>query len=195
MTKLTQPFRRATSEDASEMAELVNIAGDGLSLYLWAKSAPPGQSAWDVGRERARLGLGGFAFHYTVVREEQGKVAACLTGCPLSDAPPPPDGEIPPPVVPLLNLQSLVPTSWYINVLATFPQHRGKGFGTELLRIAEAQARDAGNTSMSLIRTDVNTGAQRLYEKNGYAEHATRPIVKEDWEHEGQNWVLMVKSL
>jgi ribosomal protein S18 acetylase RimI-like enzyme len=193
-TRLLKPFRRATSNDATDMAELVNIAGDGLPLYLWAKKALPGQSAWDVGRERASRGMGGFAYRNTIVREELGKTTACLIGYPLRDSPELSAEDIPAMLVPLLELERLVPNSWFINVLATYPEYRGKGFGSELLRIAETLASDSECAGMSLIMSDGNAGARRLYERHGYREHATRPIVKEDWTHSGRNWELMVKD-
>lgn len=195
MSALIPPFRCATGADAAQMAELVDISGDGLPLYLWAKFARPGQSAWEVGLERARLGLGGFAFVHTVVRDVDGQVAACLIGQPRSAAPQPPDGKIPAALVPLNELGNLAANTWYINILATFPQHRGKGYGSELLRIAEVRARDAGLGRMSLIVSDANAGARRLYERHGFAELATRPMVKEQWQHEGRNWLLLVKNL
>lgn len=196
MIQLIPPFRRANSDDAQSMAELVNIAGDGLPLYLWATFARPGQSAWDVGRERARLGQGGFAYKNTVVREEDGKVAACMIGYPNSESPPPPsDQALPSPLAPLVDLSKLVSETWYLNVLATFPDHRGQGYATELLQFAESMARDSGHSQMSLIMSDANAAARRMYEKNGFTEYACRPIVKEKWEHAGQNWILMVRDL
>ena len=195
MTRLTPPFRRATSHDAVHMAELVNFAGEGLPVYAWGKLARPGQSAWDVGRERARNGIGGFAYQNTVVREEQGKVAACLIGYPLVSSPKLPGEEVLAPLVPLQELQDMVPMTWYLNTLATYPEHRGKGFGTQLLRIAETLARDSQNERISLITFDTNAGARRLYERTGYVEQATRPIAKGDWDHPGQNWVLLVKNV
>lgn len=193
-TRLSTPFRCATHDDASAMAELVNIAGDGLPLYLWAKKALPGQSAWDVGRERASRGMGGFAYRNTVVREESGKTTACLIGYPLRGSPELSAEDVPAMLVPLLELERLVPNSWFINVLATYPEYRGNGFGSELLRIAETLASDSECAGMSLIMSDANAGARRLYERHGYGAHATRPIVKEEWTHAGQNWVLMVKD-
>ena len=85
--KLVAPYRHATSEDVPEVPELVNIAGHGLPLYLWAKLADTGESAWDVAARRARRGVGGFSFDNTVVREEEGQIAACLVGYPLRSAP------------------------------------------------------------------------------------------------------------
>ena len=195
MIELSAPYRRATTDDAKHMAELVNIAGHGLPLYLWARFARPGQSAWDVGLERARTGTGGFAYRNTVVREEAGEVVACLIGYPLSDTSEPVDDDVPAILVPLLELENLVPGTWYINVLAAYPDYRGKGLGTGLLEIAEAEAQACQSKGLSLITSDDNVGARRLYERYGYTERATRPIVKEGWDHAGEQWVLMTRDL
>ncbi len=195
MNELPAAFRRATTDDAADMAELVNMAGHGLPLYLWGKTARPGQSAWDVGRERAKHGTGGFAYRNTVLREVDGKVAACLIGYALAEEPEPIDEDVPPMLAPLLELENEVPGTWYINVLAAFPEFRGSGYGSELLGVAEQLARDTHCSGISLITSDANVGARRLYERHGFSEHATRPIIKEDWEYSGSTWVLMLKKL
>ncbi len=195
MSELSAEFRRATTDDAADMVELVDMAGHGLPLYLWGKTARPGQSAWDVGRERARHGTGGFAYRNTVVREVEGKVVACLIGYALAEKPEPIDEDVPPMLVPLLELENEVPGTWYINVLAVYPEFRGSGYGSELLGVAENLAKDARCSGMSLITSDANVGARRLYERHGFSEHSTRPIIKEDWEHSGNTWVLMLKHL
>ena len=97
--------------------------------------------------------------------------------------------------VPLQQLEDLAPGTWYVNVLATYPEFRGKGFGSGLLSIAEALAADTRRQGLSLIVSDANRGARRLYARQGYTEEATRPMVKEAWENDGQNWVLLTKSL
>jgi len=194
MIELAAAFRRATIDDAADMAELVNIAGHGLPLYLWGKTARPDQSAWDVGRERARNGTGGFAFRNTMVREVDGNVAACLIGYALAAKPEPIDDDVPPMLMPLLELENEVPGTWYINVLATYPEYRGQGLGSELLGVATKMAAGESCSGLSLITSDSNVGARRLYERHGFAERATRPIDKEDWQHSGENWVLMLRS-
>jgi len=194
VVEIAAPFRRATTDDAADMAELVNIAGHGLPLYLWGLVARPGESAWDVGRERAKRGTGGFAYRNTVIREKGGRIAACLIGYPLADSPEPIDEGVPAMLVPLLELEGIVPGTWYVNVLATYPEHRGAGLGTELLDIAEQLAIDTQRQGLSLIASDANAGARRLYERHGYALQATRPIIKEGWQHSGENWLLMVKN-
>jgi hypothetical protein len=46
-----------------------------------------------------------------------------------------------------------------------------------------------------VIVSDANTGARRLYERCGYSKRATRLMVKENWENEGQSWMFMTKGL
>jgi ribosomal protein S18 acetylase RimI-like enzyme len=195
MIKLSAPYRMARPNDALAMAELGNMAGEGLPLYLWTGMATPNQSPWDVGQERARRETGAFSYRNTIVREEAGKVIACLIGYPLEDKPEPVNyAEVPPIFVPLQQLEDMAPGTWYVNVLATYPEYRGKGYGRELLFLAEATARDAGKPSMSIIVADTNQGARKLYERLGYRESAKRPMVKENWRHPGKDWVLLLKK-
>lgn len=178
------------------LAELVDMAGEGMPVYLWRKLAEPGQDVFDIGRARARREEGSFSYRNAVVREESGSVVAALVGYPLPDVPEPVDyGDMPPMFVPLQELEDLAPATWYVNVLATYPSHRGKGYGGVLLEIAEGLARDTGRQGLSIIVSDGNSGARRLYERCGYRETATRPIVKEDWENGGTNWVLLTKPI
>lgn len=194
MIGLPSGFRRASVDDAHAMAELVNFAGEGLPLYLWSRMAGAGESAWDVGRARARREAGGFSYRNTIVREVDGRVAACLIGYPLADSPEPVDyAELPAMFVPLQELEDIASGTWYVNVLATCPEHRGRGFGRALLDIAERLERDTQRHGSSLIVADSNAGARRLYEREGYHELARRPMIKEDFEHPGSAWVLMTR--
>lgn len=193
--ELAPPLRRATSHDAGLVAELVNMAGDGLPLYFWGKLTRNGQSAWEVGRERVGRAIEGFAEREIIIHEAEGSLAACLMGRPMGSAPAPPGDEAVGILAPLLELQNMVPGAWYVDVLATLPPFRGKGFGTALLNVAERLASERQIHRMSLIISDVNMVARRLYERHGYAEYARRPIVKEDWEHAGRFWVLLTKDL
>jgi ribosomal protein S18 acetylase RimI-like enzyme len=59
-----------------------------------------------------------------------------------------------------------------------------------LLAFAE---RWRGPRGMSLIVSDNNEGARRLYEREGYAEVGRRRMVKLDWESTGTDWILMRK--
>ncbi len=186
-------YRQATPADAAALAELINFAGEGLPLYLWERMAEPGESAWDVGRRRAQRETGAFSYRNAVVAERGGRIVAGLVTYRVAEEPEVIDAETPGIFVPLLELENMAPGSWYVNVLAVYPLHRGRGLGGQLLEIAAGQAREDGSRGESIIVSDANTGARRLYERVGYRYVDQRPMVKGDWQNPGENWVLLVK--
>jgi ribosomal protein S18 acetylase RimI-like enzyme len=191
--QLTLPFRRAVVEDAPALAEFVNSAGDGLPLYLWEKMAVPGETAWDVGCRRAMREEGSFSYRNAIIIESDGQCAGCLIGYSIPEMPEPISNQMPPMFVPLQELENLAPATWYVNVLAVRPRFRNNGLGSKLLRLAEEMAASLHGQGLSVIVSDANSGARRLYERCGYNQIATRRMVKNDWENEGQNWVLLTK--
>jgi ribosomal protein S18 acetylase RimI-like enzyme len=193
--ELESPFRYTTTADASAMADLVHFASEGLALYLWTTAAPPGVDPWSIGRERAAREAGAFSYRNTVVAEAEGRVAAALIGYPIADTPEPMPANPPPIVVPLEELEQLAPGTWYVNVLAAYPEQRGKGWGMALLGLAERFAHATARRGVSIIVADSNTGARRLYERCGYRELARRPMVKNGWQHPGTHFVLLTKPL
>jgi ribosomal protein S18 acetylase RimI-like enzyme len=195
VVELASPFRKAAPADAPAMADLVHFASEGLALYLWTKIAQPGVDPWAIGRDRAGRDAGSFSYRNTVVAESGRRVAAGLIGYPIADTPEPLPANLPPIVVPLQELEDLVPGTWYVNVLAAYPQHRGKGYGAALLGLAERFGRATRRRGMSIIVADTNTGARRLYERCGYREVARRRMVKEGWQHPGTDYVLLTKRL
>ena len=192
MIPLQEPFRVADEADAHELADLVNFAGEGLPLHVWSGLAQEGQDPWDVGRvrqaEKARDG------QVVVVDFGNGAVAS-LTGYTIGAEPEPVGDDFPSLFRPLQELENKALESWYVNVLACYPEYRGKGHGSRLLSLAEQIAQDENVNRMSVIVASNNSGARQLYERHGYEEMATRPCIKDDWETETEHWVLLLKSL
>ena len=170
-------FRPTTVDDATVLAELINYAGEGLPLYLWGQMAQPGESAWDVGRRRAAREEGSFSYRNATIIEHDGKCAGCLIGYEIPDNPEPLPDDMPAMFVPLQGLENLAPGTWYINVLAVRPQFRNQGLGTKLLALAQEKAQGLGKRGMSVIVSDANLGARRLYERLGYNETARRLMI------------------
>jgi ribosomal protein S18 acetylase RimI-like enzyme len=193
--KLNPPFRAATKADAPALAEFVNMAGEGLAFYLWSRMAEPGEDPWAVGRRRAEREQGSFSYKNAIMLEEGGEAVACLIGYALPDEPVPIEASMPKMFVPLQELENLAPSTWYVNVVAVYPEYRGRGFGAKLLALAEKIAAADGLRGLSIIVNDGNEGAVRLYKRTGYQLIDSRPIVKEDWENRGENMLLLVKAL
>lgn len=196
MIALCSPYRRATPDDARALAELVNMACEGLPEYLWAKMAEPGVSPLDIGQHSVRRESGSSSYRNAVLREHQGLVASALMGYPLGEQPDTVSyDEESATYSPLKELVALVPKTWYVDILATYPRYRGRGHGTVLLSIAEQLAQDTQQVGMSLIVSDANAGAIRLYQRQGYEAIASRPMIKESWQNPGTSWVLLRKEI
>lgn len=187
-------LRAARKEDARELAQLIDVAGEGFGTYLWSQSAGPGESALDVGVRRAQRDEGGFSYRNATIAEIGGQTAGLLLGYRL--AAPYDTGDLnalPALVRPLVELESVAPASWYVNALAAFPEYRNKGLGTRLLAEAERIARKAKASSLSIIVAEANEGAMRLYLRTGYREAARRPLIPfPGLPHKG-DWVLLTK--
>jgi len=192
---LAAPLRQATAGDAAALAELINLAGHGMPEFLWARMAGPGESPRAVGERRAARDEGSFSWRNAIVYEQAGAVVACLIGyaLPAQAEPLPPD--LPAMFVPLQELENLVPGSWYINAIACLPGVRGQGIGSRLMALADQLAVDSGCREVSLIVSDANQGAVRLYRRLGFAELERRPMVHDGWDNPGRNWLLMARPV
>ncbi len=188
-------IREARAADASHLVRFINMAADDLPLHFWRRTVGPDGDPWAYGQERAARESGNFSFRNAWLAEVGGEVAACLLGYPAEDTPSPIDPDTPAIFVPLLELEALAPGSWYLNVLATYDQFRGKGCGSALLALAEDVARRSGRKTVSLIAENTHGEALRLYAAKGYREVARRPVVKGDWQVDASEWILMVKPL
>jgi ribosomal protein S18 acetylase RimI-like enzyme len=193
VTAIEFTLRRATLADADDLAKLVEFASEGFSLYFWTQVAGQDRDPWEIGRQRVRSETVGVSYRNALIAEEAGTTIGALIGYPLveeSDR----DDTLHPLLVPLHELMLLAPNTWYVHVLAAFPEYRGGGLGTALLREADRCAATTGTQGLSLIVSDTNTGARRLYERNGFRETARRRIIKNGWQHPGTDWVLMIKQ-
>ena len=183
-------LRPARRSDAPDMARLGAVAGGGLSRYLWAQQAAPGEDLLAVGARRAARDEGAFSWTRTVIAELGGRTAGMLVTYRIAEEPEP-LADLPPMFRPLQALENRVPGSLYVNMLATYPAFRRRGVATALLAEAERQAASAGG--LSLIVADDNHDARCLYRTSGFAEIAEEPLVADGWVTGSRAWVLMSK--
>jgi ribosomal protein S18 acetylase RimI-like enzyme len=174
---LRPPLRRATKQDARTLAELVDYAGHGIPGYLWSRSAKEGQPPIEVGIERVLREEVNFSYRNAVVADVDGRVASALLAYRLPEHSDVNLDELPDLLRPLEELELKVPGTFYINILAAYPEYRGLGLGTSLLEAAHMLASEAGCNELSLEVFEQNVGALRLYERHGYREIARLPAV------------------
>jgi ribosomal protein S18 acetylase RimI-like enzyme len=196
MLQLKMPLRAATLDDAKILADLINLASEGISYYLWSLDAAPDQDPWEIGRERAVRETGGFSYRNAVLYEVEGLPVGMLLGYKLPDIIANDDlAGVPDFVVPLLELEALASGSWYINGLAVLPGYEGHGIASHLLALADEMAGNSGARETSLIVADENDRAHSLYEYKGYQQRASKPVISHAGAPHKGHWVLMVKSI
>jgi ribosomal protein S18 acetylase RimI-like enzyme len=186
-------IRAARLSDATHLAALVDIAGEGLPAVLWQQRAAPAQSPFEIGRARAMREEGGFSYRNAHVIEDDGEVAGVLVGYPLDEDDDADLSDVPELVRGLIDLERQVAGFWYVNILAVYPEHRGRGLGSGLLDHADRLGRRAGTKGMAIIVVSGNAGARGLYERHGYRHLATKPAPDYPGGRPGQDWLLMTK--
>lgn len=187
-------IREARISDTAHLVRFINMAADDLPLHFWRKTVGSEGDPWALGQERAARETGNFSYRNAWLAEIDGEIAACLLGY-AAENPGPIDADTPAIFVPLLELEALAPGSWYLNVLATYQDFRGKGLGSALLARAEKIAAAGNFPTISLIAADTHQDALRLYAAKGYREVARRPVVKEDWDVAASEWILFTKPI
>ena len=169
-------IRAAWRSDARQLAQLIDIAGEGIPSWLWTRACVEGQTPLEVGTERARRNSGGFSYTNALVAEHSGAVAGMVLSYAITAAPDEDPDTLPEPIAPFVALEKLSVNTWYINALAVFADHRNRKLGTQLMAAAEQQALSNGYDQMSIQVYGQNSGALRLYQSLGYRLAASDPV-------------------
>jgi|SRR5215212_3834521 len=163
-------FRTATAEDSRRIAELFSISSDGVVDYVWMTLASkyPGLEPIEIGAGRHASEEGNLSHTNCIVAEREGTVIGQLCTYPVKASVENPDEPVDPVLEPYGRLE--IPGTLYISSLALFDEFRGMGLGTEMISIARDQARERGLEALSLLVFEQNTGALKLYEREGFHE-------------------------
>jgi ribosomal protein S18 acetylase RimI-like enzyme len=171
-------FRTATKDDCRAIAELAEIAGEGIPSYFWSLSAKEGQDSIDIGESNAASETDNFSYHNATVAVIDGKTVAMMLAYRLPEAKDAEDlNELPELIRPLVELEQCVPGTYYINMVATFPEHRNMGIGSKLMFVVDQLAKKTGCDILSVEVFEQNAGALRLYQRQGFEIIESRPVV------------------
>ncbi|WP_137137201.1 GNAT family N-acetyltransferase [Rhizobium sp. FKY42] len=188
-------LRPASVNDCAHLVLFADMATRRLTSFLWALSAWPGQSAFEVGRNIIRNDSNHFThFQNWLLADINAEIVGGFNGyiIPVSAKSPQAGPEH---LVPLNELKAMVVGSWYISALAIYPEHQRKGLGSVLLAEAERLARIKYATQLSLLVGSFNSTAYALYKKAGFAELDRRQFLPFPGSDEQGEWVLMAKDL
>jgi len=127
-----------------------NLFSHDYTWFLEVQGKIAGMILGYTGSEKSQLGLStGFLFFKRFIK--RGQIGNILF---------------------LLKIQNFFPkverNDFYISNLAVYPEFQNRGFGTDLLQVAEHEAIRKGCTSMALDVETENLRAFQLYQKRGY---------------------------
>ena len=181
-------IRPATADDAAFTLTLSDIASYGLVEQIFRPLVPEGETLQGFLLARVADPASRLSWMRCHIAEISGERVGYISLDPIPLDPDPLDDDLPAMFRPLAELEAMAPGTTVIEFIATLPVARGKGAGSALLKQA---FRQRGPKGLSLIVLDSNTNARRLYEAAGFVEKARRPVVKDSWQIDASEWVLM----
>ena len=194
-------IRDAVAGDAQALAEVCIMAAHGV-MELFYEGLVPGKSVADCVIERRILVLESFASvnRWRVAVDGAGAFLGALNSLPhhvLMNAPDDPllDEARLRPIAGLLELEAAAPESYYVNIIAVFPQNRRSGAGFALMQEAERLARLENFRTMSLCTFDAADGPLAFYRRLGFEVRDMRPIEPHPAIAVVGNFVLMAREL
>ncbi|KPK12335.1 MAG: hypothetical protein AMJ68_02270 [Acidithiobacillales bacterium SG8_45] len=171
-------IRKATLMDCYPLAELALIAGEGIPAFFWEQSKENEQDILAVGARNLESESENFSYKNAHVATIEGNIAGMLLAYRL---PSKEEAEnlydYPEFIRPLIELEQCVPDSFYINMLASYPQYRNKGIGTALMSTVNKLAQNANCQTVSVEVFGQNEGALRLYQRLGYHIVESRDVI------------------
>jgi ribosomal protein S18 acetylase RimI-like enzyme len=194
-------IRDAVAGDAPALAEVCVMAAHGV-MELFYEGLVPGKSVADCVIERRILVPESFASlpRWRVAVDGSGTFLGALNSLPhqaLMDAPDDPllDEARMRPIAGLLELEAAAPESYYVNIIAVYPQYRRSGAGFALMEEAERLARLGNFRTMSLCTFGSDPALQSFYRRQGFEIRDTRPIEPHPAMGMAGTFALMVREL
>jgi ribosomal protein S18 acetylase RimI-like enzyme len=95
---------------------------------------------------------------------------------------------------PFERLGPLAAGTYYITSLSVYPEFRGNGIGTKLMKLAHSHAEQRGFSKLSLFVFDVNQ-AVKLYQRLGFVVNGRSPLIKHGLLHASGDVLLMTRPV
>jgi len=190
-------IQKATPGMCRNIAELALMAGEGIPAYFWKQSAAEGQDIVEVGAQKAALEGQNFSYRNVHVAKIGDQIAGMILAYRLPDTADAEDlAQSPGFIRPPIELEQCVPGSFYVNMLATYPQYRNRAIGMALMGMVDQLAREQQCSLSSIEVFDRNEGALRLYQRIGYTITDRRKVVPHHCHpYDGGDIVLLTRPV
>ena len=175
------------------------MGGDGHMEALY-QDLVPGKTVEELVARRFSFENSTKSYRHCWVAEIEGDVAGDLHAYPF-DAMAADTGD---PIIseeryavlaPFDYLDPVAVGSFHINILAVYPEFRGRGVGSMLLDHAKHLAKSKGFDRLSLAVFEENSGAVRLYQRHGFKEAARHPASRHPAVIYGGDLLMMVAGV
>jgi ribosomal protein S18 acetylase RimI-like enzyme len=189
-------FRSAEKEDYIKIAELINMASDGVVEYLFHDLIPE-MSTVQIMAYNLEKDNYPHSYKSTIVAADGPNVVGMALSYPSSYHRITDEmiGFFPNERLEHLNdfYSSHVPDSWFLDALGVDETCRRKGIGTRLIELTKEIAKDHGYGILSLIAFADNSPALALYKVHGFQVVQKINLEENDYipHHEG---CLLLKS-
>jgi len=162
-------IRKANLNDCRPIAELALIAGEGIPAYFWEAQRKKDQDIISVGAHNLESETDNFSYKNVHIASIDGNIAGMLLAYRLPSKEEADNlDDFPEFIQPLIELEQCVPDSFYINMLAAYPEFRNQGIGSTLMSMVNNLAIDCDCDTISVEVFEQNEGAVRLYQRLGY---------------------------
>ncbi|QKQ25247.1 hypothetical protein [Candidatus Reidiella endopervernicosa] len=121
-------IRTAQQYDCFAIAELALMAGEGIPAHFWESGRTGDEPIEAVGARNAASEDENFSYRNAHLALIDGKVAGMLLAYRLPASEESDDlNDLPEFIRPLVELEKCVPDSFYINMVASYPEFRSQG--------------------------------------------------------------------
>jgi ribosomal protein S18 acetylase RimI-like enzyme len=164
-------YRDGRKEDSLRLAELVNIASEGVVEYLFHDLIPD-LTPVQIIAHNLESDKYPRSYKSTIVAESNGKIVGMALSIPSQFHRITEEMKNFFPEERLAHLKHFFATrienSLLLDTLCVEEEFRGKGIGGELISLTEKKAKENSYDALSLIVFADNTAAQRLYKRCGF---------------------------
>lgn len=192
-------IRPAAPVDIPDLSKLLILAADGIIDAIY-RDLIPGKPINEIVERRFRRRGMTSSYEKCWVAVHDDRVVGKLHAYPLDDG----ENDVPDELIPDERFAVIEPFdrldpsatgTFYVNVVAVYPEFQGQGIGRSLLALARTQARERAFNRLSLVVFEKNHGAIRLYRRFGFQEVARHPAARHELIHMTGDMLMMISEV